>query len=93
MLICYHVHQTVTYATWAQTNNQIILFILSLNEEETEEKNIKALHKMRNRCEVGICVNQRRVAASGAKSHGGDTHHPMGEPLSQPSVQLGGINH
>lgn len=36
---------------------------------------------MRIRCEVGICVNQRRAAVSAAKGVG-VTHHPAGEAVS-----------
>lgn len=62
---------------YPSSNSQIILLFLSLNEKETQ-----ALDTIRFRCEVGICVHQRRIAVSAAKARGGVTHHPSGEALS-----------
>lgn len=83
MLICHHRHQPVIYATWAQTNSQIILLFLSLNEEETQ-----ALDVIRIRCEMGICVNQCGAAVGAAKARGGVTHHPAGEAPAYDDVDV-----
>lgn len=69
MLICHHGHQPVIYATWAQTNSQIIFLFLSLNEKET-----KVLNVMRIRCAGGVCVNQWGLDLHAAKIGAGGTH-------------------
>lgn len=60
---------SVIYATWAQTNSQIIFLFLSLNEKET-----KILNVVRIRCAGAVCVTQCGLAFSAAKAWGGGTH-------------------
>lgn len=60
---------SVIYATWAQTNSQIIFLFLSLNEKET-----KILNVVRIRRAGAVCVTQCGLALSAAKAWGGGTH-------------------
>lgn len=83
MLICHHRHQPMIYATWAQTNSQIILLFLSLNEKETQ-----ALDVIRFRCEMGIRVNQCGAAVGAAKARGGVSHHPAGQAPAHNDVDV-----
>lgn len=69
MLICHDGHQPVIYATWAQTNSQIIFLFLSLNEKET-----KVLNVMKIRCAGAVSVNQCGLDLHAAKSGVGGTH-------------------